>query len=54
MRWHVVGTFGRVRVERVVFGDQAVQPGLQVAPRRRVGVLLNRQRGRCMAYENRA
>lgn len=42
---HVVGAFGGVGVERVVFGDEATHPLLEVAAGGGVGVLLNREAG---------
>lgn len=48
MRRHVVRTLGGVSVERVVFRYQAVEPPFEIAARRRVGILLDRQAGRCV------
>src|SRR6185369_3856314 len=43
VRGHVVRPFGSVGVEGIALGDEAVEPGLQVAAGRRVGVLLDGQ-----------
>ena len=43
VRGHVVRALGVMRVERIAFGHQAVQPALEVALRARVGVLLDHQ-----------
>src|SRR5687767_7222558 len=54
MRRHVVGTFGVVLVERIAFGDKALQPALEVALRRRVGVFLDDEARRGVAQKHRA
>jgi len=54
MRWHVIRSLGGVRVQRIVFFHETVQPVLQVAPRGRVGVLLDREAGRGVLNQHRA
>src|SRR5690349_12575785 len=54
VRRHVVRPFGVVLVERIAFGDQAIQPALEVLLRRRIRVLLDDEARRGVAYEHRA
>lgn len=42
MRGHVVGAFGGVSVERVVFGDEAIEEGFEVSLYRGIRVLLDK------------
>src|SRR5262249_14057213 len=43
VRGDVVGTFRRWRVGRVVLGQEALEPGLEIALRRGIGVLLDHE-----------
>lgn len=52
VRGHVVGAFAGVGVERVVLGDEAAEPGFEVAFRAGVGVLLDDETGRGVADED--
>src|SRR5512134_3612409 len=54
VRRHVVRAFGVVAVERIALRHQAVQPALEVALRRRIGILLDDEAGRRVAQEERA
>src|SRR5262245_59958210 len=54
VRRHVVGTLGVVREERVALGHEPREPALEVAPCRRIRVLLDHQAGRGVLYEERA
>ena len=52
MRRHVVGTFGRVTEPGVFSGTSRSKNSLDIAPHIRIGVLLNRQRGRGVLDED--
>src|SRR5688572_16401238 len=54
VRRHVVGALRVVLVEGIAFRDEALQPALEVALRRRVGVLLDHEAGGGVAQEERA
>ena len=40
---HVVGSFLGMRIRGIVFGDEATEPGFEVAARRRIRVLLDQE-----------
>ena len=54
VRGHVVGSFDGVGEERVVRRHQPLEPGVEVAARGRVGVLLDGEAGRRVPDEERA
>ena len=45
MRWHVVGTFDRVKIVKVFWAD-VIDCGFQVLPHIRVSIFIQRQAGR--------
>ena len=51
---HIIRPLLRVGVERIVLGDEASEPALEVTARRRVGIFLNQEAGGCMLNEERA
>src|SRR5437868_4191617 len=53
VRRHVVGTFGGVYEERVSVLHETGEERLEVAQHVRIGVLLDQQAGRGVAYEER-
>lgn len=47
--WHVVGAFGVVRVQRIVFRHKAIQPALEITLGGPIGILLDGEaRGRVL------
>lgn len=53
MRGHIVRTFGRVAVIRIVFGHEAFEEVAQVERYAGIGVLLNHERAGSVLNENR-
>jgi hypothetical protein len=53
VRRHVVGTFDGVAIPRIVFPHETLEKIGQIADYVRIGVLLNRQRGRCVLDKHR-
>jgi hypothetical protein len=45
MRWHIVGALQCVGVQRIVFGNQAIEPVFQVVASAVVVALLDQQAG---------
>jgi len=54
MRWHVVRPFRGVRGDRIVLGDEPIQPRLEIALCGRIGIFLDGQARRRVLHENRA
>ncbi len=45
MGWHVIWPLGRVGVERITFGNEAIEPRFEITSSRGISILLNRETG---------